>query len=233
MDRGRTLVGLDFAFAFPWNEPGGYFPDLAASPDDPRALWEMVEERARDAPDLYAGPFIDDRLFRRYFWARKQPSANGHARVRATERQCRERRLGSPEAIFKLVGPKQVGKGSLSGMRAMHRLKAAHGDALAVWPFDAVGNAAMVCVEIFPRLFLTRAGMPVKKVRDTEDINRALAGFTSDPLAVGPRMFTDHETDAMISAAALRALSADRGIWSPAAMSERNGSREGWIFGVD
>lgn len=233
MADGRpVLVGLDFAFAFPWNEPGGYFPGVAVAADGPQALWALIEDVATGDPGLYAGAFVDDHLFQRFFWTGRTPSTNGCSRFRATERHCRDMRFGAPETIFKLVGPKQVGKASLSGMRGMHRLKAAHGDALGVWPFDGTRAAAMVCVEIFSRLFLTRAGVSVKKVRGIDDVNRVLTRFGSDPLTASARMFTDHETDAMISAVALRALSADREVWTPAAMTARDRRYEGWIFGV-
>ena len=43
---------------------------------------------------------------------------------------------------------------------------------------------------------------------------------------------TDHDTDALVSAAGLRWLCKNPGIWSPAGLNERARSQEGWIFGV-
>jgi hypothetical protein len=52
-----------------------------------------------------------------------------------------------PKSVFQLVGAGQVGRGSLYGMQALHRLTAA---GFRVWPFDAAGLPLVV--EIFPRV---------------------------------------------------------------------------------
>lgn len=80
----------------------------------------------------------------------------GHAAVadrpqfRQTELDVRARGI-RPKSVFQLVGAGQVGRGSLYGMQALHRLAAA---GFRIWPFDPPGRPLVV--EIFPRL-LTRA----------------------------------------------------------------------------
>ena len=52
-----------------------------------------------------------------------------------------------PKSVFQLVGGGQVGRGSLYGMQALHRLAAA---GFRIWPFDEGGLPLVV--EVFPRL---------------------------------------------------------------------------------
>jgi len=73
-----------------------------------------------------------------------------------------------PKSVFQLVGAGQVGRGSLYGMQALHRLAAS---GFQVWPFDAA--ALPLLVEIFPRL-LTGA-VTKSSQRDRERYLAALA----------------------------------------------------------
>lgn len=52
-----------------------------------------------------------------------------------------------PKSVFQLVGAGQVGRGSLYGMQALHRLATA---GFRIWPFDPA--ALPLVVEIFPRV---------------------------------------------------------------------------------
>lgn len=222
---GSVLIGLDFAFAFPWEDAGCYFPDGGVDLDDAAALWKRVEEVCGEDKDLYAGSFTKDKRFASFFWK----TGHGQARFRCTEKCCKPK----PECVFKLVGPKQVGKASLSGMRLLHQLKARHGDAIKVWPFDPDTDTDSVCVEIFPTHFIARAGMRPRKIRDLYALNKVLAHYESDPVPKDEEKRSDHDTDALISAAALRHLAGDAKLWCPKAMTPDVARREGWIFGVE
>jgi hypothetical protein len=91
--------------------------------------------------------------------------------------------------MFNGVGPASVGVGSLAGMRMLHHLKQRRDLRVAVWPFDAMENADLVVVEIFPRLYARTTTMKPR------------ASLTED------------EYDALISADALRLLSTSPTAW--------------------
>lgn len=65
-------------------------------------------------------------------------------------RRC-EARLGAT-SIFALVGPAQVGKGTVRGMPLLPALRDA---GFAIWPFDAAG--ARTALEIYPRVLRPHA----------------------------------------------------------------------------
>jgi hypothetical protein len=63
---------------------------------------------------------------------------------RRTEREVRVPGT-QPKSVFQLVGAGQVGRGSLYGMQALHRLT---GAGFRIWPFDP--PALPLAVEIYP-----------------------------------------------------------------------------------
>ena len=73
------------------------------------------------------------------------------------------------------------------------------------------------------------------KVRDAPALNAVLRHYASRPVAAlgldGAANLTDR-TDALLSAAALRALAGDPAMWRPAGLTASARRREGWIFGV-
>ena len=90
-------------------------------------------------------------------------------------------------------------------------------------------------VEMYTRLFLSRAGMRTGKVRNREDLDKALSIFGSAPFRVPrSRRFNDHETDVIISAAGMRHLVEKEGspLWNPVGLSDKVRRTEGWTFGV-
>ncbi len=228
----RLLVGFDFAFAFPWRDGAGYLPGLSDSrPNSAFELWETVDRIcARDA-DFFGGALVADRRIAPFFWTRGGRPEGFAERARETERQCAAEGRGRPESVFKLIGPKQVGKASLAGMRLLAWLRRRHGPRLRAWPFEPLDGARFVCVEIFPRLFLSAAGMGSSKLRDRVSVAQAVAHFGAAAPVDLPGRFTDHEADALVSAAALCAWAKERAPWrAPDACD--GAIREGWIFGV-
>ena len=91
----------------------------------------------------------------------------------------------------------------------------------------------LTLVEIFPSFYFALAGIKTAKGNQAklEMLNKALLFFNSDQL---PDKFIVNgpdfdEADAIISAAAIRALSAKEKTWEvPDAANQ-----EGWIFGVE
>jgi hypothetical protein len=94
------------------------------------------------------------------FWTTSQ----AHARLRPEQmfrRTENDLRLPGvqPKSVFQLVGAGQVGRGSLYGMQALHRLA---GAGFRIWPFDP--PALPLVVEIFPRVLTG----PVRKSSQSE-----------------------------------------------------------------
>ncbi|MDF1503167.1 hypothetical protein [Roseisolibacter sp. H3M3-2] len=141
--RGRpeVIAGLDFAFSFP-----AWFVDALGG--TARAAWAA----ARDAGEAWL------RDPRAPFWRRAGAGVPGEP-LRLAEREAAERSSRRPSSVFTLVGPGQVGPGSVRGMPGLLALQ--DGGA-AVWPFDAVRAGEPLVVEIWPRLCY---GEPVVKAR--------------------------------------------------------------------
>ncbi|WP_327785549.1 hypothetical protein [Sphingomonas changnyeongensis] len=226
------LIGLDLSPAFPFADLGAYFPGWADSPADARALWALVDRLAGDEPHLAANRFVDHAEASRYFRRQGRPLGDrfgsaGRGRLRHVEERQRGLAL-APASCFNLVGAAQVGKSSLTGMRLLHRL----GGRIPVWPFDPLPDAGPVIVEIYTSLAARAAGLPAgrSKVRDAAGLDAALARLDSAAHVALPR-YTDHATDAMLTAAWLRRVAADAGLWHPPGL-EPVRHTEGWTFGV-
>ncbi len=123
---GSALVGLDFAFSFP-----GWF--VRSEFGDVEAAWRL------DPEHWLAGP-------RAPFW-RARGAAPTQEVFRRTERASPRPRGQGPESVFKCVGAKQVGPGSVRGMPVLRRLRDA---GYAIWPFDDAGSHTLF--EIYPRV---------------------------------------------------------------------------------
>jgi hypothetical protein len=224
----RLLVGIDCAFALPAPMAAGLLgEDYTAA-----ILWAYIDATCGDATDFFGGTFAQHERHSTHFW-HSGPRPNGFAELhRATEQACRTAGLGSPESPLKLVGARQVGKGGLAGMRVLHRLKQRLGGRFAVWPFDPVDCADIVCIELYPRLFMKMGGHGNGKIRTLAALNRNLAALDAMPYTDPAETLSDHETDALVAAAGLRFIAGDRAVWSPVGMDSLAIRAEGWIFGV-
>lgn len=229
LERGPALVGIDCAFSLPFAVAGRYFPDPgAATVFD---LWDRVEAVAGAEPDFAGGGFAAHPDYGTDFWrAGTQPDwyRDPH---RLTERVCRADGYGSPQSPYKLIGARQVGKGGLAGMRMLRALRQATPERVSVWPFDPPRPGMSVFCEIYPRLFLIRAGFGLRKIRDGAAVDEALARLGSPPAGLTGAV-TDHDADALVSAAGLRWLAGRAEVWTPPAMDALARRQEGWIFGV-
>jgi len=229
----RVLCGLDFSFCFPWEDRQAYFPGFADDPAGHAAFWALVEALCVGDEDMFAGGFCEVEPIGQHFRRGAVTGAAYERRLRVAEALARTRGLGAAESVFNLVGARQVGKGSLAGMRLLRCLRERGG--VAVWPFDPAGDARLVLVEAFPTAFVRMAGGGPGKLRDAERLNRVLRYFGSNPYChPGNDIFdlTDDMTDALVIAAALRPLSADPCLWNPPGLSDRVRCFEGWTFGI-
>lgn len=227
----RALIGLDLSPAFPFHDEGAYFPGWDLSPSDGPALWKLVDDLSADDPHLAATSFVNHRDARRHFRQRGDCGdlfPPGRGRFRVCEHGQEAMRL-SPYSCFNLVGASQVGKSSLTGMRVLHRLR----DKIGLWPFDPVPANGPVLVEIYTALAARIAGMRkgTSKIRDAATLDAMLAAFGSGPHARLAR-YDDHATDAILSAAWLRAAAPQPHLWSPVGLTPELARTEGWTFGV-
>lgn len=221
----RVLAGFDFAFAYAYADRVSYFPGLTPAPTSARELWAFVESRSGAREDLYGGALYEPGSpVAHHYWRSGPRPPDFVERRRRTEIACGA--VTWPHPVFKCFSAANVGTGSLAGMRLLHRVT----DYGAVWPFDGPGE--LTVVEIFPRFYVRRAGVNPSRLHERPPaVDAVLVAYGSRPYA-GPPLDSEDTADAVVSAAALRALSSDPGVWSVPS-SEPASQWEGWIFGVD
>ena len=228
-----TLVGFDLGASLPFVDCGAFFPGWSDSPADARGLWRLVERLSADDPHLAAATFVDHAEASRHFrhggrtGDRFEP---GRGRLRVTEQAQRAQGL-NPYSNFNLVGAAQVGKSSLTGMRVLHRLDGE----IPVWPFDRDPGSGSLVLEIYTSIAALAAGRPRGRSKMT-------TGAELDAALVSPRIASrpfghvgaidDHRSDAILTAAWLRADARRAELWHPPAMTPPVAATEGWTFGV-
>jgi hypothetical protein len=225
--KAPTLFGFDFSFAPPIAERGEYLPGEPGVPKQARAFWAYVDQCAPD-DDLGAASFLEQ-VHRRHFYF---GAADGEKARFVHFREC-DRRLNAQggrktASAYDAIGAAQVAKASFSGMRLLHRLDGK----VAIWPMDPLPERGSAVVEIYTRIYLRMAGMPGAKLRSRADLNRALAGLGSAParLRFEP---DDHQTDALVTAAGMRAFAAaEPGAFAPDGLTAELARTEGWTFGI-
>jgi hypothetical protein len=222
-----TLFGFDFSFAPPIAERGEYLPGEPGVPSTAREFWAYVDARSEDE-DLGAASFLE-KVHRRHFYF---GIADGEKARFVRFRQC-DARLNlqggrKTASAYDAIGAAQVAKASFSGMRFLHRLDGK----VAIWPMDPLPAQGSAVVEIYTRIYLRRAGLSGTKLRSRADLNAALAGLGSRParLRFEPN---DHQTDALVTAAGMRALAASEpGAFAPEGLTPELARSEGWTFGI-
>ena len=123
-------------------------------------------------------------------------------------------------------------------MRLAHFLVKELNEKICIWPFQEIkASSQIILTEIYPRLFWNKAGLKNKKVRDVNDLNTALHHFKSE-LIVGQFYLSDHNTDAVITAAGIRDAVQSGYAYSDDLFKIPDYlfdivRREGWILGVN
>lgn len=231
MPRG-TLVGLDLGLSFPFLDRDAFFPHWTESPADARALWALVDRICADDAHLSAGSFVDHteaaRHFRRHGGREGDLFGGGRGRLRRTEHAQQAQGL-NPYSNLNLVGAAQVGKSSLTGMRLLHRAQ----QHLPIWPFDGDPGTGSLIVEIYTSLAALAAGKRKGQTKIAADeLDMRLAAVGSAPHIPLSCRYTDHATDALLTAAWLRQAHARPDLWAPAGLNEAVARTEGWTFGI-
>lgn len=231
--RADMLIGLDLSPSFPFIDRGAYFPEWNDSPADLPGLWALVEQLCADEPHLGANSFLTHDQGQRHFRHSAAHTGDlfgsGLGRLREVERHQRVTKQANSWSCFNLVGAGQVGKSSLTGMRMLHRLAGR----LPLWPYDPLPNQGPLLVEIYTSMAARAAGLPKNrsKMRDGAALDAALTALGSRPTGhKGP--LSDHASDALLTAAWLRATAHRADFWSPALLTEEIARTEGWTFGV-
>ncbi|EKE73861.1 hypothetical protein [Oceanibaculum indicum] len=227
----RLLAGFDFAFGFPWIEGEGYLAGRTKHITDAFALWELIEQASAEAPDFHAGPLVTHPAFAPSYWVSGTQKPGWRNDKRVTETACGEATSTYPETVFKLIGAKQVGKAALAGIRTLRAIRRAAPAQVAVWPFEDADKPT-VLAEIYPTLFRRQALGSTTKIKDRATLDTALTALESAPAAGAPERLTDHEGDALISAAGLRWLDRAGKLFTLPEEAEPQARREGWIVGV-
>ncbi len=231
-----TLIGLDLGIALPCADCGAYFPGWPDSPPDAPSLWALIDGIAGDEPNLGANAVVSHPALRAYFrdgtdtGMRFGCDGAGHGRGRFRVTEHAQAAMGcKPYSNFNLVGAAQVGKSSLTGMRMLHRLRGN----LPVWPVDPLPENGSAVVEIYTSLAALNAGRSPSraKMRSYGELNDAL-GVLGSPPVPGSGAIDDHSTDAILTAAWLRAVADDPRRWSPQGLTPEIAATEGWTFGA-
>ncbi len=219
------LVGFDFSFSAPFVERGAHLPGDTPTPDA-RSLWAYVDDSSDD-PDLGARSFVEARRGRHFYFGAADGRKADFLHWRTCEVAADGRR--KPSTVYDAIGASQVAKASFAGMRMLRRLDGR----VAIWPFDPVPAMGMLVVEIYTTIAAGDAGRPRgrSKMRSAEALDDALTHLGSEqhqPLS----RYDDHSTDAILTAAWLRAVANRADLWRPAGLTAQVAQTEGWTFGV-
>ena len=225
--REPTLFGFDFSFAPPIVEKGEY---LLGEPDVPktaREFWAYVEAKCDDE-DFGAASFLEVAHRKHFYFGIADGVKADFVRFRQCDARLNAQGGRKTASAYDAIGAAQVAKASFSGMRFLHRLDGK----VAIWPMDPLPDNGSAVVEIYTRIYLRRAGMTGTKLRTRVDLNRALKGLGSPP--VGLRFEpNDHQTDALVTAAGMRALATtEPRAFAPEGLTGEIARTEGWTFGV-
>ncbi|MEO1044277.1 MAG: hypothetical protein AAFX04_02430 [Pseudomonadota bacterium] len=229
------LIGFDLSPTLPYCDEGAYFPGWVKSPGNARQLWAMIDRLAGDEPHMAASKMVHQHSeIRRYFRHGKGDVGDrfgtaGTGRLRVVEHRQRDTGQAASASCFNLVGAAQVGKSSLTGMRLFHQL-AGH---IPIWPFDPIPESGPMIVEIYTSIAAMDAGLRKgqTKIRDRATLVRALEQLGCRPPSRLPD-YSDHRTDAIITAAWLRRTASQPLYWQPEALTGHIAATEGWTFGV-
>jgi hypothetical protein len=225
--REPTLFGFDFSFAPPFVERGAYLPGEQDVPETARDFWAYVDDLSGDE-DLGAVSFLERTHRRHFYFGIADGVKADFVRFRQCDARLNQQGGRKTASAYDAIGAAQVAKASFSGMRLLHRLDGK----VAIWPMDALPDDGSAVVEIYTRIYLRMAGMPGAKLRSRAALNLALEGLGSPParLRFEPN---DHQTDALVTAAGMRALArGEPGAFALLGLTPDLARSEGWTFGI-
>ena len=164
--KGKVLIGFDFAFGYPYRNENdcnenAYFPGKDTSPANVQNLWETVDKfcRANDGGDFYGGKFYSDdgSQFKCYYKYNGFKGDRYAPRLRVTDRRAGCAPGVDPSSVFNCYGQKNVGTGSLAGMRFFAQAPAGSECSHLAVSMGTDPPDRSTLVEIYPRVFLNHA----------------------------------------------------------------------------
>jgi hypothetical protein len=221
-----TLFGFDFSFAPPFQERGAYLPGEPDVPDDARTFWAYVDRRSADE-DLGAASFLEQVHRRHFYFGIADGTKSDFVRFRICDAALNAQGGRKTASAYDAIGAAQVAKASFSGMRLLHRLDGK----VPIWPMERLPERGSAVVEIYTRIYIRNAGLPGKKIRTGPELDQALEALGSPPARIGHDP-TDHETDALITAAGMRAHLGNPSAFAPPGLTAEIARTEGWTFGI-
>ena len=221
-----TLFGFDFSFAPPLIERGAYFPGEKDVPTEARALWAYVDRCAPDE-DLGAASFLEQVHRSHFYFGIADGVKANFVHFRQCDIALNAQGGRKTASAYDAIGAAQVAKASFAGMRLLHHLDRR----VPIWPMDPLRPNSSAVVEIYTRIYLRNAGLPGHKVRTAAALDAALVALGSLPAALDHAP-TDHQSDALITAAGMRAHLAHPAAFAPADLTPAIACSEGWTFGV-
>jgi hypothetical protein len=222
-----TLFGFDFSFAPPIVEKGEYLIGEPNVPKTAREFWAYVDARSDDE-DLGAATFLEQVHRKHFYFGIADGVKADFVRFRQCDARLNAQGGRKTASAYDAIGAAQVAKASFAGMRLLHRLDGK----VAIWPMDPLPDQGSSVFEIYSRIYLRRAGLTGVKLRSRAELNRALKGLGSPParLRFEP---TDHQTDALVTAAGMRQLAlTEPRAFDPEALTPEIARSEGWTVGV-
>ena len=226
-EKEPTLFGFDFSFAPPIVEKGEYLLGEPGVPKTAREFWAYVDDRCGD-DDLGAASFLEVAHRRHFYFGIADGVKADFVRFRQCDARLNAQGGRKTASAYDAIGAAQVAKASFSGMRLLSRLDGR----VAIWPMDPLPPTGSAVVEIYTRIYLRRAGLTGVKLRSRAELNRALRGLGSSAarLRFEPN---DHQTDALVTAAGMRALATtEPRAFAPQGLTPEIANSEGWTFGV-
>lgn len=222
------LIGFDCCFAPPFIARAAYLPGDETA-QDAAAFHAYVDARCEDE-DLGAASFLETHHRRHFYLGAADGRKADFMHLRTCEAHYNAGGGGKPSTVYDAIGAAQVAKASFAGMRMLHRLR---GAGVPIWPFDPVSARGPVVIEIYAQIAARTTGLRkgLSKIRDPHALDAALAVYDSCPHTPLAR-YTDHATDAILTAAWLRANAARPELWAPPALTPDIARTEGWTFGV-
>jgi hypothetical protein len=226
-EEAPTLFGFDFSFAPPIVERGEYLPGEPDVPKSARQFWAYVDGRCGDE-DLGAASFLEEAHRRHFYFGIADGEKAGFMHFRQCDARLNAQGGRKTASAYDAIGAAQVAKASFAGMRLLHRLDGR----VAIWPMDPLPVHGSAVVEIYTRIYLRRAGLSGRKLRSQAELDRALAGLGSPPAGLGFEP-DDHQADALVTSAGMRALALDEPrAFDPVGLTPKIARSEGWTFGV-
>jgi len=177
---------------------------------------------------LGAASFLEETHRRHFYFGIADGVKADFVRFRQCDARLNAQGGRKTASAYDAIGAAQVAKASFSGMRFLRHLDGK----VAIWPMDPFPRNGSAVVEIYTRIYLRRAGLSGTKLRSRFELNQALKGLGSPPahLRFEPN---DHQTDALVTAAGMRALAlSEPGAFDPEGLTPHIAQTEGWTFGV-